>query len=168
MCCPKQLDTGGEWLSKVSLNSPSLNLLWPGWNECWFPYKGGDLIAGTAWKTSWTLSPDTQRGTSLTCWEPVENTQEQGMGTYWQGIPNPGRNTRSRPVLPSASPTSSCSQTVLLASCCCCVCCSVMSNSTGTVARQAPLSMELSRQESWSGFPFSSPFSPLQFSSVAQ
>ena len=40
-----------------------------------------------------------------------------------------------------------------------CVCDSVMSNSAipWTVAHQAPLSMGFSRQESWSGSPFSSP-----------
>ena len=45
---------------------------------------------------------------------------------------------------------------------CVCVCfsCSVMSDSLrahGTVAYQAPLSMEFSRQEYWSGLPFPSP-----------
>ena len=46
---------------------------------------------------------------------------------------------------------------------CVCVCvyksCSVASDSTipGTIAHQAPLSMEFSRQEYWSGLSFSSP-----------
>ena len=40
-----------------------------------------------------------------------------------------------------------------------CVCCSVVSNSAipWTVAHQAPLSMEFSREEYWSGLPFPSP-----------
>ena len=43
---------------------------------------------------------------------------------------------------------------------CMCVCvCSVMSNSVTlwTVAHQASLSMEFSKQENWSGLPFSTP-----------
>ena len=41
----------------------------------------------------------------------------------------------------------------------CSVSCSVLSDSatTWTVAHQAPLSMELSKQEYWSGLPFPSP-----------
>ena len=45
-----------------------------------------------------------------------------------------------------------------------CICCAVLSHSVvsdsvtpWTVALQAPLSVELSRQEYWSGLPFSSP-----------
>ena len=34
---------------------------------------------------------------------------------------------------------------------------SVMSNFAWTIAHKAPLSMEFSRQEYWSGFPFPSP-----------
>ena len=43
--------------------------------------------------------------------------------------------------------------------CACLLSCSFMSDSAipCTVAHQAPLSMELSRQEYWSGWPFSSP-----------
>ena len=49
-------------------------------------------------------------------------------------------------------------QAVFISYCCCCSV-KVMSDSLTpwTVVRQAPLSMEFSRQEHWSGFPFPSP-----------
>ena len=46
--------------------------------------------------------------------------------------------------------------------------CSVVSNSLWPQGLQAPLSMEFSRQEYWSGLPFPSSLNDTQFSSVAQ